>query len=175
METIINWLTNYSLPIVFLIILGAIFIYLIKMVTEKTISNQFDKHKKILELDLARRSNFEERILLDRYVLIQEIQTKIENISTNLNRVKNGAKIDGFIVNNDLVPLTEIYELLSTKRFMLTNKFYDLFISQANLILNLSNEKDSHKQKEIGDKYLKLKDQFYNEMIKMFDIDNIKW
>lgn len=61
MDDIITWLTKYSPPIVFLLVIGAIFIYLVKLITEKTISNEFDKHKKVFELDLEKRSNFEEK------------------------------------------------------------------------------------------------------------------
>lgn len=61
MEEILKWLSTYSLPIVFLILMGAVFIYLVKMVTEKAISNEFDRHKKSIELELERRSSFEEK------------------------------------------------------------------------------------------------------------------
>ena len=109
MEDILNWLSTYSPPIVLLIVLSASLIYIIKQVTEKAITHQFDKYKKDIELKLERQSNFEERVLIDRYNLIKEIQTRLGSVMTNLNRIKSGQEIDGFIHKGDIVPLTEVF------------------------------------------------------------------
>ena len=175
MEEILKWLSNYSLPIVFLIILGAVFIYLIKMVTEKTISNEFDRHKKIIELDLERRSSFEEKILLERYTAIRELQTKIGNVMTNANRIRHGVKVDGFIVNNDIVPLTEVFEQLAVDKYLITKSFHDIFWQQSQIAIRLVNEKDGLQFKQLEAKYIDLLEQFYKEMNEMFDLEKIKW
>lgn len=175
MEEILKWLSTYSLPIVFLIILGAVFIYLVKMVTEKAITNEFDRHKKVIELELERRSSFEEKILLDRYSIIRELQTKIGNIMTNINRIRHGVKIDGFIVNNDIVPLTEVFELLAVNKYLITKKFHDIFWQQSQIALSLANEKDGLHLKQLEAKYIELLENFYKEMNEMFDLEKIKW
>jgi hypothetical protein len=175
MEEILKWLSTYSLPITILIVLGAVFIYFIKMVTEKAISNEFERRKKVLELELERRSSFEEKILLDRYALIRELQTKIGNVTTNINRIRNGGKIEGFIVNNDIVPLTEIFELLAVNKYLITKEFHDIFWQQSQIALGLVNEKDINKLKQLEANYVELMERFYQEMNNMFDLDKIKW
>ncbi|MFZ3167621.1 MAG: hypothetical protein WA130_08400 [Candidatus Methanoperedens sp.] len=61
---------NYSTIAAILLASGSAFIFIIKIVTEKAISSQFDKHDKEMGLRLERRSRFEEAILLYRYRLI---------------------------------------------------------------------------------------------------------
>lgn len=175
MEEILKWLSTYSLPIVFLILMGAVFIYLVKMVTEKAISNEFDRHKKVIELELERRSSFEEKILLDRYSIICELQTKIGNVMTNIKRIKHGVKIEGFIVNNDIVPLTAVFELLAANKYLITKKFHDIFWQQSQTAMGFANEKDELNLKQLEAKYLELLEKFYKEMNDMFDLEKIKW
>ncbi|HKR04030.1 MAG TPA: hypothetical protein VJY62_05275 [Bacteroidia bacterium] len=175
MNEILNWLSAYSTPVVILILTGAVFIYIIKMVTEKTISNEFDKYKKDAELKMEKRSNFEEKILLDRYLIIRELQSKIGNVLTNLNRIRHGGKIEGFLVNNDIVPLTEVFEMLALNKYLITDTFYHIFHQQSLLALDFAGEKDESKLKVLGEKYLHLQDKFYQEMNNMFGLDKIKW
>jgi hypothetical protein len=175
MEDILKWLSTYSLPIVFLIILGAVFIYFVKMVTEKVISNEFDRYKKVIELELQRRSSFEEKILLDRYFIIRELQTKIGNVMTNLNRIRHGGKVDGFIVNNDIVPLTEIFELLAVNKYLITKKFHEIFWQQSQIAIGFANQKDELLLKQLETKYIELLEEFYKEINEMFDLEKIKW
>ena len=66
-NSILDWLTKYSPPVVLLLALGGMFIFVSKQVTENVITANFEKYKKEVELRLQRRSNFEERVLLDRY------------------------------------------------------------------------------------------------------------
>jgi hypothetical protein len=85
-DSILDWLTKYSPPIVLLIGLGAVFLFAFKNITENAISAQFDQYKKEVELRLQRRSNFEERILLDRYTILRDIQSRIQRVMTDLRR-----------------------------------------------------------------------------------------
>lgn len=175
MEDILTWLSEYSPPIVLLIILSTILIYFIKQVTEKSISNQFDKYKKDIELKLERRSKFEERVLIDRYTLIKEIQTKIGAVSTNLNRIKSGHEIDDFIINGDIVPLTEVFEILAANKYLITDRFHNIFWKQSHLLIKYANEKDPIRSTVIQKEFVKLLDTFYHEMNEMFQIDHIKF
>lgn len=174
MEEIIKWLSTYSFPIVLLILTGTIFIYLMKMVTEKIISNEFDRHKKAMELDLQRQSSFEEKILLDRYSIIRELQTKIGNVMTNLKRRRHGTEIEGFIVNSDIIPLTEIFEILAVNKYLITKDFHDIFWQQSQIAIQFANENNEFCLKQLEDKYLELLEQFYKKMNDMFDIEKIK-
>jgi hypothetical protein len=131
MNDIFTWLTKYSPPVVLLISLGAILIFLVKHITEKAISTQFDKFKKEVDLRLQRRSNFEERVLLERYTLVRDIQARIGKVMTNLNRDKSGTKVEGLLRNGDIVPLTEIFELLADNRSLITDRFHKVLFDEA--------------------------------------------
>ena len=73
------------LPVVLLIVVGAFSSFVIKYVVEKTISSQFDRYLKEINLKLEKRSNFEEKILLDRYTVLRDLQTRIGLVMTDLN------------------------------------------------------------------------------------------
>ena len=66
-ETLIDWAAQYSAPILVLLCIAAATIFVLKMVTERTIEAKFSQMQKTIELSLERRSEFEQRVLLDRY------------------------------------------------------------------------------------------------------------
>lgn len=179
MDEIIKWVTTYSPPIVLLLLLCGGLLYLLKVWTEKFIATEFDKHKKAVELALENRSSFEQKILLDRYMMIRKIQTKIGKNMTNINRVRHGATIEGFIVqtgmSNDIPSLTEVFETLAVNRYLITEKFHDIFWRQSQLAMRFLNEKDKIRSKELEDEYLELLASFYREVNAMFDLEKIRW
>jgi hypothetical protein len=134
-DDILGWLTKYSPPVVLLLVLGGIFIFVSKQMIENTISAQFQQYKKEVELRLQRRSNFEERVLLDRYALLRDIHHKIGRVMTDLNRVRSGTTVEGLIRNNDIVPLTEVFELIEHNRYLITERFREILGGQAQLAI----------------------------------------
>lgn len=175
MDSILNWLTKYSPPIVLLIAFCAALIFLFKNITEKAISAQFDQYKKDVDLRLQRRSNFEERVLLDRYTLVRDIQTRIGRVMTDLNRTKSGTKVEGLMRDGDIVPLTEVFELLANNRYLLTERFHKILNAEAQLTIKYANARDPEAIKEIQSEYLGLLDSFHLSMNEVFGIDKITW
>ena len=175
MDSILNWLTKHSPPIVLLIAFCAVLIFLFKNITEKAISAQFDQYKKELDLRLQRRSNFEERMLLDRYTLVRDIQTRIGRRMTDLNRTKSGTKVEGLMRDRDIVPLTEVFELLASNRYLLTARFHKILYTEAQLAIQYANARDPEASKKIRSEYLELLDSFHQSMNDAFGIDKITW
>ena len=175
MDNFLSWLTKYSPPIVFLIALGAVFIFAFKNITENAISAQFDQYKKEVELRLQRRSNFEERILLDRYTVIRDIHTKIQRVMTDLNRRRSGTEVEGLMRNGDIVPLTEVFELINTNRYLLTDRFEKILRDQAELGIKFANAPDAETATKIGSDYVRLQESFDAAMNEVFGIDKITW
>jgi hypothetical protein len=175
MDSVLEWLTKYSPPIVLLIALGAVLIFVLKTATENAISSKFEEYRKEIGLRLERRSNFEERILLDRYSLVHDIQTKIGRVTTDLNRFRSGTKVKGLIENGDLVPLTEVFELLNTNRYLLTDRFYNLLSSEAQLVLNCANKKETEALSKCDSDLVNLQESFRQLMNEHFGIDKITW
>src|SRR5882762_7793199 len=110
METILQWLGRYSAPVVLLLAMAGVLVFVMKNVTEKAISSQFDRYTKQITLKLEKRSNFEEKVLLDRYEVIRQLGTRLGRVETNLRRIRRGTEVKGFMKDGDIVPLTEVFE-----------------------------------------------------------------
>jgi hypothetical protein len=175
MDSILNWLTKYSPPVILLLVLGGIFIFVSKQVTENVITANFEKYKKEVELRLQRRSNFEERVLLDRYTLLRDIHTKIGRVMTDLNRLKSGATVEGLMHHGDIVPLTEVFELIEGNRYLITERFRAILSSRAQLALKYANTQDTKViEKQTAD-YMELQLAFDQAMNEVFGLDRITW
>jgi hypothetical protein len=127
MTQLLDWLTKYSPAVVLLIAFGAALLFVIKLIVEKSIASEFDAKSKVFETLLKRRSAFEEKVLSDRFALITGISTRLERVMTNLNRLRSGQPApDGFMKQNEIVPLTEIFEDVSVNRLDLGEDFHGL-------------------------------------------------
>jgi len=175
MEDILGWLTKYSPPVLLLVLLGGAFIFVSKQVTENAISAQFEQYRKEVELRLQRRSNFEERVLLDRYVLLRDIHTKLGGVMTDLNRVKSGTTVKGLLHNGDLVPLTEVFELIEANRYLITERFRTILSSQGQLEIQYANTQDAKVIEKILSDYVELEGKFDQAMNEVFGLDRITW
>ena len=123
-----------------ILVLWSATIYIIRIIVDKTIESKFDTYSKRFE----KRLDFEQKILGDRYTLIMDLSRRLENIMTNMNRMRKGMEIpEGFLnKDNELVHLTEIFEDLDTNRLALTERFYELFTAKAQLALKAASIKD---------------------------------
>jgi hypothetical protein len=175
-DDILGWLTKYSPPVVLLLAVGGIFIFVSKQMIENTISAQFQEYKKEVELRLQRRSNFEERVLLDRYALLRDIHDKIGRVMTDLNRVRSGTTVEGLIRNGDIVPLTEVFMLIDHNRFLITERLREILRSQAQLAIKYANTKDHPKATaKLQSDYMELDRTFDQAMNEVFGLDRITW
>ncbi len=73
-DEILKWAGQYSAPVVILLAFGAALIFVFQQVVKKVVETEFDKRNKRLELLLQRRSNFEEKVLLDQYETATKLQ-----------------------------------------------------------------------------------------------------
>ena len=160
---------------VLLLVLGGIFIFVSKQMIENTISAQFQQYKKEVELRLQRRSNFEERVLLDRYALLRDIHHKIGRVMTDLNRVRSGTTVEGLIRNGDIVPLTEVFELIEDNRYLITERFREILRGQAQLAIKYANTKDPKAIAKLQSEYVELDRTFDQAMNEVFGLDRITW
>lgn len=119
---------------------GAGLLFVIKLIVENSIASEFDAKSKVFEALLKRRSAFEEKVLSDRFVLITGLSTRLEHVMTNLNRLHSGLPApDGFMKQNEIVPLTEIFEDIEIHRLVLGEDFHRLFSKQAQFALKVAN------------------------------------
>jgi hypothetical protein len=175
MDSILKWLTQYSPPAVLLIGLAAASLYMFQMVTEKAISANFDKYKKEIELRLQKRSNFEERILLDRYTIIRDIHMRLTKVMTNINRTRSGAKVEGLVKNGDIVPLTEVFEILSVNKYLITERIHKILWDKGQIAIKFFNAQDKTALDRIAADSQRLEDEFSRAMNDVFGIEKITW
>ncbi len=154
MEQILKWLSEYSWPVVLLLVVGAIFIYLVKLITEKAVSNEFDKVKKMTELVLEKRSNFQEKVLLDRYNVAVRIHSKIAAEATNAGRVRGGQDLATITENGKIVGLNEVFELLSNNKYLLPRQIYDALYARAKIVHELYYEPNPTKESPLIKRYM---------------------
>jgi hypothetical protein len=148
MTELLDWLTKYSPPVVMLIAFGAVLLFLTKLIVEKSIVSEFD----VFETLLKRRSTFEEKVLSDRFALITGLSARLQRIMTNLNRLRSGQPApDGFMKQNEIVPLTEVFEDLSVHRLVLGEDFHELFLRQAKFALKATNVQNPEDWAESGE------------------------
>ena|SRR5687768_2767358 len=151
MTELIEWMGQYSLPVVLLLAALAGFVFVIRKTVEKAIEARFDARKKEIELLLGRQSSFKDKVLSERYALIVGLFARIERIVTNLNRLRSGNPVpDGFQRGNEIVALTEVYEDLQIHRLVIGDRYHDLFLQLAHIALKLANTKDDVGWQKLG-------------------------
>lgn len=175
MDTLIAWISKYSAPVVVIICISASVLYVIKLVTERTIEAEFSRLTKEIDLKLERRSQFEQHVLLERYKLISDLASRLSQIVTNLNRTRSGKEVKGLFDEKELVPLTLVYEDLSSKRFQLSEKFHSFFLTQAGNVLQLAKASTDEEFNSATREYVKGINRL-NEMVnEEFRTEHVSW
>jgi hypothetical protein len=176
MAQLLDWLTKYSPEVVVLIAFGAALLFVMKLIVEKSIASEFDAKSKVFEALLERRSAFEEKVLSDRFALISGLSARLERVMTNLNRLRSGQPApDGFMKQNEIVPLTEIFEDVSIHRLVLGEDFYRLFSKQAEFALKAANLSSSEDWRETGEEWAALREEIRLAAEAAFGISKIHW
>lgn len=155
METLIEWASEYSAPVLLMLCIGAVLVFLLKLVTERTIEAEFSRLAKQIDLKLERRSEFEQYVLLERYRLVCDFASRLSRISTDINRAKSGQVVKDLFNENELVPLTAVYEDLASKSFQLSVKFHEFFIEQAGIVLSVANAQTNAEREAATAAYIK--------------------
>jgi hypothetical protein len=175
MSEILEWVTRYSPPVILLLAAGAAVVYVLEHATEQAIKTQFDRYSKEMELRLKRRSDFEQKILLDRYELVTGLAVRLGRVTTDLNRARHGTVVEGLFRDNDIVPLTSVFEELAVKRFLLTERFHAIFQKQAHTVLRIANAKDDAERGQLEATYVQGLDELNRAVNQDFGLEKISW
>ena len=176
MTQLLDWLTEYSPPVVLLIAFGAGLLFVINLIVEKSIASVFNAKSKVFETMLERRSAFEEKVLSDRFALITGLSARLERVITNLNRLRSGQPApDGFMKQNEIVPLTEIFEDLEIHRLVLGEDFHRLFLKQAQVALKVANMRSPDHWTKGADEWTRLREEIRLAAESAFGISKIRW
>ena len=145
MGDLLEWIGDYPAGVVVLIALCAALLYLVKLIVERGVTAGFDQRAKVWETRVERRSAFEEKVLLDRFELVSALSSRLERIMTDLNRVRHGKapSTENFLVDDELVPLTEVFEDLQVHRLVLGERFHTILYAMAQLALRAGTVDDA--------------------------------
>jgi hypothetical protein len=173
MDEIVTWITTYSPPVALLLMIGAALVFVLKLSVEKTIDTHFQQQNKILSLPLELRSRFDERILLDRYQKVSELQTRFSKIMIDLRRHFGGTEVPDLLKGNEVVPLTYLFQDVADYRYLLTDRFYDILYREAQLALEFANSGGDVNR--FASRHLALQDEFRGAMNEVFGIEKISY
>jgi hypothetical protein len=176
MTQLLDWLTRYSPAVVLLIAFGAAMLFVTKLIVEKSVAYEFDTKTKVFEKLLERRSAFEDKVLSDRFALITGLSTRLERVMTNLNRLRSNQQVpDGFMRENEIVPLTEVFEDLEVHRLVLGEDFYRLVSRQAQLALKAANLSSLEDWRDSGQEWARGREELRVAAEAAFGISKIHW
>lgn len=95
---------------------------------------------------------------------------------TNLNRLRSGqSPPDGFKKQNEIVPLTEIFEDVIIHRLVLGEDFHGLFLKQAKLALKAARASSSEDWHKSGEEWTQLREEMRIAAEAAFGISKIHW
>jgi hypothetical protein len=75
--------------------------------------------------DATAQSQNETDVKKTQFTAAYLLNEKLIRINTNINRMRHGTKVKGFIIEGDCVPLTEVYEELLARKSFLYPEIYE--------------------------------------------------
>jgi hypothetical protein len=124
---------------------------------------------------LERRSEFEQYLLMERYKLISEFAYRLSRITTDLNRVRHGQDVEGLFKDNEVVPLTAVFEDLAIRSFQLSEKFHKFFFEQAGVVLQMAQTSTDEELARIKQKYTTNLQRLTKMVNAEFGTEKISW
>jgi hypothetical protein len=94
---------------------------------------------------------------------ITGLREQLERIATDLNRRRSGTKVDGLIVNGDIVPLTDFFTRLAANKHLIPGDIHDTMQQQGLVLIEFAKARDDASANEIMKRYVKLGEQFYHQ------------
>ncbi|MGY1694702.1 hypothetical protein ACI780_07275 [Geodermatophilus sp. SYSU D00814] len=176
MTPLLEWLRDYSVPVVGLLAVGSAFLLVARTVVEKAVTSRLDAYAERLRLQLARRSGFEEKILTDRYVTLADLHTRLQRMTTTANRAHHGSALpDGFVVAGDVVPLTEVYEQLDVQEILLGPRLHPALLEAAGVVLRMVDAAHTDDWPSAASAWLEVRVRLRAAADEEFGLAGIRW
>ena len=178
MDLLVKYLTRYSPPVIIALVCLFIGGYFVKYGIERTLEAEFQKRDRQLELAMKRQSNFQEKVMWEKYLVLTSQNREMHELRAEINGsfiTKSDSK--SFKNGQDVPRLTAVYEQLNINRFLIGEEMYQLMRKQARILLQFSNldaknKNDMEKYKKIL-KNFDVFDKMYREsMQQIFNIDS---
>lgn len=149
----------------------------VRLQTEATERIKFEVAKDLTQFTqrMERRSEFEQYVLQERYKLISEFAHRLSRVMTDLNRSRRGIEVEGLFNQNDVVPLTGVFEDLAARSFQLSSKFHEFFYEQANVVLSFVQASTEDEHDKVGAQYLRNLTALSKMVNAEFGTEKISW
>lgn len=178
MDLLVKYLTRYSPPVIIALVCLFIGGYFVKYGIERTLEAEFQKRDRQLELAMKRQSNFQEKVMWEKYLVLTSQNREMHELRAEINGsfiTKSDSK--SFKNGQDVPRLTAVYEQLNINRFLIGEEMYQLMRKQARILLQFSNldaknKNDMEKYKIILKNFDAFDKMYRESMQRMFNISS---
>jgi len=118
-----------------------------------------------IKSEILRHSSFREKVLMERYQLINDINDRLEMVRQDYERIKKGRKPRTEIKEGETFLLTGIVTMLELKRWILTPSFYDPLMERYEIVSTLwQHEYNGKEWKQKIGRWTALNDEIQSQM-----------
>lgn len=175
MDVLVKYIARYSPPVVVTIVILFIGGYFVKYGIEKTLEVEFQKRDRQLELAMKRQSNFQEKVMWEKYLVLTSQFEVMHQLRAEINGflIRNDVE-PTFMKNGDMYRLTEVYEQLNINRFLIGEDMYKLMRQHGHLLIKLSQlkQEELEKYKTILNEFSRLDKVYRESMQQIFNISD---
>lgn len=178
MDLLVKYLTRYSPPVVIALVCLFIGGYFVKYGIERTLEAEFQKRDRQLELAMKRQSNFQEKVMWEKYLVLTSQNREMHELRAEINgSFITNADSKSFKNGQDVPRLTAVYEQLNINRFLIGEEMYQLMRKQARILLRFSNldakdKNDVETYKNILKRFDVFDKMYRESMQRMFNINS---
>ena len=178
MDLLVKYLTRYSPPVVIALVCLFIGCYFVKYGIERTLEAEFQKRDRQLELAMKRQSNFQEKVMWEKYLVLTSQNREMHELRAEINgSFITNADSKSFKNGQDVPRLTAVYEQLNINRFLIGEEMYQLMRKQARILLRFSNldakdKNDVETYKNILKRFDVFDKMYRESMQRMFNINS---
>lgn len=172
MDVLVRYISRYSPPVIVAIVTLVIGGYFIKYGIERTLEAEFQKRDREQELAMKRQSNFQEKVLWQKYALMTQQNEVLHQLRAEINGFLVGARERTFVKDGHIYRLTTVYEQLNINRFLIGEELYQLMIKHAALLQRFGSlkSKNDKEYSETVAQFLQIDEQFRAAMRESFNI-----
>lgn len=178
MDLLVKYLTRYSPPVIIALVCLFIGGYFVKYGIERTLEAEFQKRDRQLELAMKRQSNFQEKVMWEKYLVLTSQNREMHELRAEINgSYITNSDSKTFKNGPDVPRLTAVYEQLNINRFLIGEEMYQLMRKQARILLqfanlDIKNKNDMEKYRNILKQFEALDKMYRVSMQRMFNINS---
>jgi hypothetical protein len=175
------WWTTTALSIVLVALVGGVSAYFgayLRQSAQNSVMRrnveEMTRLARNIEVQIKSRSEFLDKILLERYQLIREINKRLESVKYNYERLRKGAPTDLRIdqERGETLDLTELNQILDLNKAILGEDFYPILKQKYDRVIHFWNGALDWPAEEAN--WIALSTEIQTRMARVFQFDSAK-